>query len=356
MSVFPLDVDVSTVLGELSGTGYYEGIVVSDKTIGLVTIRDFLIVTQPTQTSIANFVTVTGTLSPDTRIGELAAKLINENIRAVPLMENGDVIGGISQIDLLEALSEVSEYTKIHAETVMNTLVYSLDSSDSVASVRKLMLDHNISHIPITENQELVGMVCAKDIVQMFIIPIGTMTVGERAGESIPRFEGAARSIMDPSPLTVSGQTTTNTIIRDLIDQGKSACVVVDASNRIQGIITPRELLTPLLLPLDRETIPIYIVGLSDEDGFDRSIVETRIRRVVERGLKLHPHIHEVAVRVETTRAQGNRTLYELTVNIYSSVPDEQFAVTVEEWGLLEAFAKLATTLDTVLRRSKHSL
>lgn len=354
MSIFNINEYTSKVLGELSRTGYYEGIVRFGNKVGLISIRDFLVVTQPTQTTITNFVTVTGSLSLDASITDLAIKLIGENIRAVPLVEQGNVIGGVSQIDLLEALNEVTEYKRIRAETVMNTPVYSLDSSDSIVNVRKRMLDYDISHIPITENRELVGIVCAKDIVQTFIAPIGAMTVGERRGEKIARFEGEAKAIMDRSPLTAHRTTTTDTIIRDLLEQGKSASIIVDTRNHIQGIITPRELLIPLLQLHDRQ-LPIYFVGLSDEDAFDQNIAETRIRRVVQRGFKFHPHIHEVAIVIKKTRERGNRTLYQLTANVYSAVPEEQFTMKEDGWGLAATFAQLAEKLDTVLRRSKHT-
>jgi hypothetical protein len=198
-------------------------------------------------------------------------------------------------------------------------------------------------------------MICAKDIVQTFIAPIGAMTVGERRGEKLARFEGEVKAIMDSSPITAHRKTATATIIQNMVEQEKSACVIIDPNDQIQGIITPRELLKPLAQLEDRDKLPIYIVGLSDEDVFDQSIVETRIRRVVERGVKIHPYIHEVAIVIEKTRDQGNRTLYELTANVHSTVPEEQFCVTEEDWGLVEAFAKLAETLDTVLRRSKLS-
>jgi hypothetical protein len=71
--------------------------------------------------------------------------------------------------------------------------------------------------------------------------------------------------------------------------------------------------------------------------------------------MTIHPHIHEVAIVIEKTRERGNQTLFELTANVYSTVPEEQFSISEEEWGLVEAFAKLAETLDSVLRRSKHS-
>lgn len=350
-----MDEHVSKVLGELSGTGYYEGLVTVGDKVGLVSIRDFLIVTQPAQTTIANLVTITGSLSLNASVMDLAGKLIGENIRAVPLTEKGDILGGISQIDLLEVLGEVSEYANIRAETVMKTPVYSMESSESILTVRKCMLDHDISHIPITDTGELVGMICAKDLVQTFIVPIGAMAVGERRGEKIARFEGDVKAIMDTSPIIARGKTPTVTIIQDLIEQGKSACIILDTNNHIQGIITPRELLTPIVQEYERDTLPIYFVGLSDEDTFDQNIAEARIRRVVERGLKIHPHIHEVAIIIEKTRERGNRTLYELTANIYSTVPEEQFSIKEEEWDLVEAFAKLAETLDAVLRRSKHS-
>jgi len=355
MKIFKSNEYVSKVLGALAGTGYYEGLVTVGNKVGLVSIRDCLLVTQPAQTTIANLVTITGSLSLHASVRELVGKLIRENIRAVPLLEEGDIIGGIDQTDLLEALGEVSEYTSIRAETVMKTPVYSMDSSESIGAVRKRMLDHDISHIPITEKDELIGMVCAKDIVQTFIVPLGAMTVGERSGEKIARFEGDVKAIMDASPIIARGETSTVTLIQELSEREKSACIIVNPNNRIQGIITPRELLTPIALRRERDTLPVYFVGLSDEDAFDQGIAEARIRRVVERGITIHPHIHEVAIVIEKTRERGNQTLFELTANVYSTVPEEQFSITEEEWGLVEAFAKLAETLDSVLRRSKHS-
>ena len=355
MKIFKSNEYVSKVLGALAGTGYYEGLVTVGNKVGLVSIRDYLLVTQPAQTTIANLVTITGSLSLNTSVRELVVKLIGENIRAVPLLEEGNIIGGIDQTDLLEALGELSEYTNIRAETVMKTPVYSMDSSESIGAVRKRMLDHDISHIPITEKDELIGMVCAKDIVQTFIVPLGATTVGERRGEKTARFEGDVKAIMDASPIIARGETSTITLIHELIERGKSACVIVDPNNRIQGIITPRELLTPIAPRRERDTLPVYFVGLSDEDAFDQGIAEARIRRVVERGMMIHPHIHEVAIVIEKTRERGNQTLFELTANVYSTVPEEQFSITEEEWGLVEAFAKLAETLDSVLRRSKHS-
>jgi CBS-domain-containing membrane protein len=101
MKIFKSNEYVSKVLGELAGTGYYEGLVIVGNKVGLVSIRDYLIVTQPAHTTIENLVTITGSLSLNASVRELVVKLIGENIRAVPLLEEGDIIGGIDQTDLL---------------------------------------------------------------------------------------------------------------------------------------------------------------------------------------------------------------------------------------------------------------
>ena len=50
--------------------------------------------------------------------------------------------------------------------------------------------------------------------------------------------------------------------------------MVVDSMGMIQGIITPRELLALIARrPLAKE-LPIQIVGLSEEDFFDRAEAE----------------------------------------------------------------------------------
>jgi predicted transcriptional regulator len=351
--VFNSDDEVSTVLGELKRTGQYEGIVTVGNKVGLVAIRDFLVVTQPVHTKVTNLFTVTGALSPEDRVIDLTEKLIRDNIRAVPLVKNGIVVGGISQTDLLEALSDISEYSKIRAKDVMTTPVLSLESNDGIEKVRKLMLDNDISHVPITDNQELVGIICAKDIVHTFIAPRGTMTVGEHVGEKIARFEGEAKAIMDAYPVTAQEDTPTLTIIRDLMNQGKSACIVVDETNRIQGIITPREVLTPLLQFKETTKLPIYIVGLTDEeDFFEKAMAEEKVRRTVQRGMKMHPHITEVSVRIKRQQQRGNRVRYQMTARALSAV--DQFIVTTEGWNLLETFDELCQRLGNSLTKTKH--
>jgi predicted transcriptional regulator len=197
-------------------------------------------------------------------------------------------------------------------------------------------------------------VVTAKILVNTFIIPVGVPTTGERIGEKTARFEGSVGNIMDVHPLTVGPDSSALEVTRRMRDQHKSACIVIDEKESILGIITPRELMALLMRFKEKEELPVYILGLSDEDVFNRTWAIEKARRVVERGFKIHPHINETSITIKKSRVRGNRIRYEMTAQVFSSKRDEMFSVKAEGWGLLPVFNDLCKTLDRELRKSKH--
>lgn len=351
VSVFNPDDMASKVLGELKETGRYEAAVASEDGIGLITVRDLLGVSQPAQTRVDGIWKIIGSVSPRDEVMDVVWAMVRNNVRAIPVVEDGKVVGIVSQVDVTSALGDVSELSGTPVKGLMRTPVISLDIDERISYARRLMLEKGFSHIPIVEYNRLVGIVTAKDIVHTFITPISKTTTGARVGEKVVRFPGMVIGIMDRHPLTVGADDSALEVARGLRDQGKSACVVTDRRRAILGIITPRELLAPLLRFREEEELPVYIVGLSGT-GLEESVAEEKVRRVVERSMKIHPHINEVSVRVKQSKTRGTQIRYEATARVLSA--EEQFIAEEEGWDLLEVFDKLCDTLDKALKKSKH--
>lgn len=351
VSVFNPDDTASKVLGELKETGRYEAAVASEGGIGLVTVRDLLGVSQPAQTRVDGIWKIIGSASPRDEVMDVVLTMVRNNVRAIPVVQDGMVVGIVSQVDVTSALSDVTELSGIAVKGLMRTPVTSLDIDERVSYARRLMLEKGFSHIPIVEYNRLVGIVTAKDIVHAYITPISKTTTGARVGEKIARFPGMVSGIMDPQPLTVGADGSALDVARGLREQVKSACVVTDLRRAILGIITPRELLAPLLRFREEEELPIYIMGLSGT-GLEKAIAEQKVRRVVERSLKIHPHINEVSVRVKQSKTRGTQTRHEVTARVLSA--EEQFIAEEEGWDILKVFDKLCDTLDNALKKSKH--
>lgn len=349
INVFRAEDTVSKVLGELIAAGRYEGVVVSGWKLGIVTLRDFLGVIQPSRRKLEGLWRVTGVVAVDERILDVAERLMREGIRALPVRGESS-IGLISQVDLARGLCDVLELSSVEADAVMVSPIYTMKIDDEVSKARHVMLERGFSHIPIVENGELRGIVTAKIIVEGFIAPRSRATVGERVGERVARFEGSVRDVMDHRPLTAHRKTSLLEIAGEMVRMERSACLVVEDEHPI-GIITPRELLKPLLRLRPEERLPIYIMGLSAEEFYERSLVEDKIRRVVERGLRFHPWIREVSVRVKRSGERGGRARYEAKARVMG-LKDSLMAES-SGWDMLRVFDELAEKLDKALRRAK---
>ena len=349
ISVFNPGDTVSKVLGELIEAGRYEAIVVSGRKMGVVTLRDFLDVVQPSRRKLEGMWRITGAAHVDDRVIDVAERLGREGLRALPVV-GGESIGLISHVDLAKGLCDVSELSAFKAGEVMTTPIHTLSVEEEVSKARRMMLEMGFSHIPIVEDGELRGIVTARMLVEDFIAPLSRATVGERIGERIARMEGAVRDVMDRHPLTAHREASLLEVAEDMTRMERSACIVVEGRRPI-GIITPMELLKPLLRLRPERRLPLYIMGLGDEDFYERSLVEEKLRRVVERGMRIHPWIREASVRVKKTGERGGRTRYEVKARVMGL--SESISAEASGWDLLRVFDELAERLDKALRRSK---
>jgi len=349
ISVFRPEDVVSRVLGELIEAGRYEAVVVSGNKYGVVTLRDFLDIVQPSSRKLEGLWRITGTAKGEDRVLDAAERLVRMGVRALPVLVGGST-GLISQVDLARGLCEVPELSGVKAGEVMVSPIYTMEMDGEISTARHVMVERGFSHIPVVEEGRLKGIVTARILVEAFIAPLSRATVGERIGERIARFVGGVRDLMDYHPLTAHPETPLLEIAEGMVEMERSACVVIEGENPV-GIITPRELLKPLLRLRPERRLPLYIMGLSEEEFYERSLVEEKIIRVVERGARFHPWIREISVKVKRTGERRGRTRYEVKARVMGV--SESMTAEASGWDLLEIFDELAETLDKTLRRAK---
>ncbi len=347
---FTPDETVARVLGSLKEADAYEAAVTSGNAQGIITVRDLLDVDQPAHTKIDGIWRATGSVSPEDPVITLCEILVKNNIRALPVVENG-VVGLATQMDVVSAMTEVSELSEHPARELIRSPVWSLDIGEGIAYARRTMLERGVSHVPVVENGRLVGVVTAGDIVHAFIAPSSKTTTGERVGSRTRRFPGRVTGIMDPRPCTVTPDASVLDAVTELRNRGKSACFMTDPENRILGILAPRDLMAPILRLRAPEELPVYVMGIEEEDFFERAVAEAKLRRVVERSRRFRPDITEVSVRIKRSQLRGERTRYELTGRALGQ--EGQINAEAGGWDLLEAFDALTSRLGEAIRRSK---
>jgi CBS domain-containing protein/ribosome-associated translation inhibitor RaiA len=261
------------------------------------------------------------------------------------------VVGLASQVDVVKAMNVIQELSDYPAKELVRTPVWSMDLDEGVARARRIMLDRGISHIPVVEYGRLVGIVTARMIVHSFITPSSKTTTGDRVGQQTSRFPGQVAGIMDTNLCTIPQEASVLDAIKRLNYPGKSACIMTNNSSRILGILTPREMIAPILGLKAERKLPVYIIGIEEEDFFEKAVAEEKVRRMVERVRRFHPDIMEVSVRIKRSQIKGGRSRYEVIGRALS--PDGQINAEAMGWDLLEVFDELLNALGNALRRSK---
>ncbi len=354
ISIFTPEDVASKLKGELEKTGRYEALVVGGGKIGMVTIRDLLGVEPLEQTKLVKLWKSQWQtpVTSDSWVQGVATELVRINARALPVVENMKPVGIISQVDIVAAMADCGDLKKTPARDLAKMAPVTLDVGAKVAEARKLMLDRGISHVPITKEGKLAGIVTAADLVQYFTQGVGKRKTGELPGEKVTKFPGIVDGIMDKHPLTVSTVASALDVARGLRDQEKSAAVLIDENEGVLGILTPKELLTLIAEPATKEEMPISIVGLANEEFLARSLAEEKVRKVITLGMKIHPHINDVQVVIKKSDKGGENERYEMTARALS--PTEQFQTSNAGYDLVKTFDGLMSSLEKEFKEAKH--
>jgi acetoin utilization protein AcuB len=105
--------------------------------------------------------------------------MIENNIRRLPVVDKGDLVGIVTREDLrrVEPVSTVGldmicvsdMLSKLPVRQVMVANPMTVESSDTLLHAANIMLDQKISALPVVHGGELVGIITESDIFRALI-------------------------------------------------------------------------------------------------------------------------------------------------------------------------------------------
>ena len=97
---------------------------------------------------------------------EIASLMVQHNIGAVPVLQNGQLVGIFSERDLM---SRVVVAGKDPASTTVSQVMTSdpltIAPNDSLETCLTLMKRHGFRHLPVCTGRELKGLISLRDIL-----------------------------------------------------------------------------------------------------------------------------------------------------------------------------------------------
>jgi len=107
------------------------------------------------------------TIGPDQMVLEALRVMAEKNIGALPVIEEGQVVGVISERDyarkiVLQGRSSIG--TSVRA--IMSSPVVTVNSHQSIETYMGVMTDSHLRHLPVVEDGQLLGLLSIGDLIK----------------------------------------------------------------------------------------------------------------------------------------------------------------------------------------------
>lgn len=107
------------------------------------------------------------TISPEASVRELVALLAEHNVGALIVSPDGSTVAGIvSERDVVRHLHRDVVVLEGPVSAIMTAEVKSCDQHMTLEELMQVMTDHRIRHVPVLENDALIGIVSIGDVVK----------------------------------------------------------------------------------------------------------------------------------------------------------------------------------------------
>jgi acetoin utilization protein AcuB len=140
------------------------------------------------------------TVSPDMSALDAQAFMRREHIRRAPVIQDGKLVGIVTESDLLNAsptqatLLSVWEInylvSKIKVSQVMTKKVMTIGEDTPIEEAARVMIDNKIGGLPVIRDGKVVGIITETDLFKVMLEMLGARQQGVRASVLVPNKAG----------------------------------------------------------------------------------------------------------------------------------------------------------------------
>ena len=115
------------------------------------------------------------TVSPEDHLATVQKKMKDGGFRRTPVVENGRLVGIVTEKDLRQHLGYL-ERTKVNV--AMSEKLVTVAPQTTLEEAALLLLKHKIGGLPVVDDGQLVGIITTSDILHAFLDVMGASEEG----------------------------------------------------------------------------------------------------------------------------------------------------------------------------------
>jgi len=111
------------------------------------------------------------TIASDAPVKHAAQQMATKQIGALLVQQDGEMKGIVTERDLIhKVLSQEKDSDTVTVKAIMNQPLIGIDINRTIHDASHLMAEKWIRHLPVTENQKIVGILSVRDLIRMISV------------------------------------------------------------------------------------------------------------------------------------------------------------------------------------------
>ena len=109
-------------------------------------------------------------ISPEATVFDAIQLMSDKNIGALPVMSHDHLVGIFTERDYTRKIALAGKTSKqTLVKEILSAKVVTVAPDESVEECMRLMTEHRIRHLPVVQNEEVVGIISIGDLVNWII-------------------------------------------------------------------------------------------------------------------------------------------------------------------------------------------
>jgi len=318
-----------------------------DSVVGIILLKHLLgREYNPSKTPVKNFTIKVPYLHLDMDLDDAIVQIIKSGVRALPIVENDELVGILSETDLIKNVEFVRD---IRPEKLMSSAI-TIANDGNLDKAMSLMYENSISRLPVKNfDEKLVGCLDSLSLIRFLIEPKESPRYSELTGiekESLKNFK-VKDYTRDAFPLSLN-EFSLKKVIKILQDHEE---VIITKDQIPIGVIVPKDVLELAQLV---QPYPVHVSHLHGIDTLEVSKFQDILIRFMGKFEKIF-NIQNFFIYADThkKKEEGHKK-FSLRAKL---ITDKKFYVAKSNgWNLKEATHTLLDNLEKQLVKNheKH--
>lgn len=316
-------------------------------------------------------------IKENSNLVDLADLRVNSGRKVLVDTEDGELKGVVGDDEFRSILGDVKELNNLNTNDLHTYDLKFVDEDDNIEEARHLMLDNNISRLPVTDDDgNLTGILRSTDVLRIILEGKKPQTGGksgnpsgfgkdqstqntqtersstpERGGiEKEKRTKIPVREIMSRDPYSKEEHMNAKDAAADMKQNDADEIVFTDGGFP-KSIISIKDFVDYLADFAPGKTVLVNLIGLDVAE--EKAVVHNKIKKQLRGSLgrKLEKP-EELTLRLKKAEKDGKRHRWEMELKLHC----EYGILNVEEegWDLMEALDEALNELNSIVREKKE--